>query len=296
MTRTVIVIGGPTGGGKSALALALAERLSGVVINADSLQVYDGLPLLTAQPSMEEKARAPHALYGALAPDDACSAARWRDMALAEIERTEAPAIVAGGTGFYIRTLMEGISPMPDVPPEFRERAIALQKEVGNPAFHEMLKRRDPETAARLDPFNTQRNVRAWEVLEATGKGLAHWQAAPPVPPPGHLRFFSVALIPERGELYRRCDARFDAMMAAGALEEARAFSHPSSPLNKALGYAELRAHLAGGMTRDEAVAAAKQATRNYAKRQVTWFRNQLEADLWLEEVNAEKVLSRMGI
>jgi tRNA dimethylallyltransferase len=297
--HAVIVIGGPTAGGKSALALAVAEKISGTIINADSLQIYDGLPILTAQPTAEEKAKAPHALYGALPPHAMASAARWRDMALAEIGKAHAAGripVIVGGTGLYINALLKGLSPMPEVSGDIRTRAAARQKELGNPAFHDELKKRDPVTAARLDPMNTQRNVRAWEVLEATGRPLAEWQSRPPVPPPAHLRFVTAVLSPPREELYRRCDARFDAMLKAGALEETRAFTRTDSPLARALGYAELSAHLRDEMSLDAAATATRQATRNYAKRQVTWFRHQWTPDIVLDRPDPGRILAAVGI
>jgi tRNA dimethylallyltransferase len=297
--RTVLIIGGPTASGKSALAIDIAEKISGIVINADSMQLYRGLPLLTAQPSEEEKRRVPHTLYGVLPPDGAASAARWRAAALGEIEKAHAAGkipVIVGGTGLYINALLKGLSPIPEVPENFRKNAIARQRELGNPAFHEELKKRDPATAARLDPMNTQRNVRAWEVLEATGRPLAEWQALPPVPPPAHLRFVTAVLSPPREELYRRCDARFGLMLEAGALEEVKAFVHDKSPLTRALGYAELAAHLKGEMRLDDAIAAASQSTRNYAKRQATWFRHQMAPDLILERPDAAKLLAAAGV
>jgi tRNA dimethylallyltransferase len=216
-SKTVVVIGGPTASGKSGLALDIARRKNGAVINADSMQIYDGLPLLTAQPEAEDKEEAPHALYGALAPQDICTAARWRDMALAEIERFSAEGklpIIVGGTGFYIKTLLQGISPIPEIAPGIREKLIARQKEMGNPAFHAALAKIDPATALKLDPFNTQRVVRAWEVLEGTGKSLAEWQSVPPVPPPAHLKFITVALLPPREILYKKLRQPFPANAA----------------------------------------------------------------------------------
>lgn len=290
MTRkNVLIIGGPTASGKSGLALAVAAARGGTVINADSLQVYDALPILTAQPSAEDKARAPHKLYGVLSPDDACSAARWRDMALAEIRAADVP-VVAGGTGFYISTLLNGLSPIPEIPASFRDAAIALQKEIGTEALHARLKERDPETAAKLDPFNTQRNVRAWEVLEATGKGLGAWQSAPREAAPDDLRFTVVTLLPPRDALYRNCDLRFEQMIEQGALDEVRAFDGVSI----ALGFTELRAYLRKQISLDDAVTKAQQATRNYAKRQMTWFRNQVTANLVLETPDAQAVLKLM--
>lgn len=287
--HTVIVIGGPTASGKSGLALDLARKHSGVVINADSMQIYAGLPVLTAQPSAAEQAAAPHRLYGTLSPAETCSAARWRDMALAEIEtalgQNRLP-VVTGGTGFYIRALTEGLSPMPAVPEEVRSRLNAEIAAEGNTAFHARLAARDPAMAAKLHPGNTQRLIRAMEILEHTGKSLAYWQSLPPVAPPAHLRFVKAALLPPREWLYARCNERFDAMLAQGALDEVRDFPAPDAqggwPLHKALGYPELRAYLDGCMTREEATGAAQQSTRHYAKRQITWFKHQMHADIAL--------------
>lgn len=298
--QSVVVIGGPTASGKSGLALDIARRKNGVVINADSMQVYDGLPLLTAQPSPEDKAAAPHSLYGVLPPQDICTAARWRDMALAEIEKSLAQGklpVIAGGTGFYIKTLLHGISPIPEIPGGIREKLIARQKEMGNPAFHAAFAGIDPVMAARLDPFNTQRVIRAWEVLEGTGKSLAEWQAVPPVPPPAHLKFITAALLPPREKLYKNCDDRFMTMLQKGALEEARRFREsaiPGSPLENALGYDSLCRHLDGGMTLEQAARQSAQDTRNYAKRQTTWFRNQMKADIVLAEPEADLVVQRL--
>lgn len=302
MASPVLIIGGPTASGKSGLALAAAQLFGGVVINADSMQIYDGLPLLTAQPSAADKAAAPHRLYGALEPTAACTAAAWRGMALAEIDSALAEGkmpIIVGGTGFYIKTLLAGISPIPEVPAEIRARGVALQQEMGNPAFHNLLKARDPATAAKLDPMNTQRNVRAWEVLEATGRGLAAWHETPPAPPPAHLSFRIAALLPPRDVLYENCDARFDVMLAQGAADEARDFRNrmqgAASPLDKALGYAELLDMIDGRQDAETAAAATKQATRHYAKRQSTWFRNQMPDALALSAPDTDALRTLVG-
>ncbi|MCK5556049.1 MAG: tRNA (adenosine(37)-N6)-dimethylallyltransferase MiaA, partial [Alphaproteobacteria bacterium] len=181
--KPVLVIGGPTASGKSGLALSLASSLSGVIINDDSMQIYQGLPLLTAHPSEEDFLHIPHRLYASLSPDDTCSAARWRNLALEEISKAHAEnklPIIVGGSGFYLKTLLQGISPVPDVPRTVRDKISALQKKLGNPEFHQAFSIHDPVMAARLDPFNTQRLIRAWEVLEATGKSLAEWHTLPP--------------------------------------------------------------------------------------------------------------------
>jgi tRNA dimethylallyltransferase len=300
MKKLVVIIGGPTASGKSGLALAVAEALNGTVINADSMQLYQGLPLLTAQPSGMDCARAPHRLYAVLKATEVCSAARWRDLALDEIRKAQAEdrlPVIVGGTGFYLRTLLLGISPIPEIPLSFRHEAAALQKEMGNPRFHEELAKRDPLTAAKLDPFNTQRLVRAWEVFHATGKSLAEWQAAPRTGTPEDLRFLTVTLQPPRALLYAACNSRFHQMLDRGALEEAinfRELAPANTPLSGALGYPELLAHLAGKISLAEAIPLAQQSTRNYAKRQTTWFRHQIKADIVLESPAPAELLSRL--
>lgn len=307
---TVFVIAGPTASGKSSLALALAERLAatgggGIVINADSMQVYRGLEILTAQPDAAACARASHALYGVLDPADPCSAGRWRTMALAEIENARTRGltpIVTGGTGLYLRALMEGIAPVPDIPEEVRARVRARRAEIGNAAFHEELARRDPEAARTIGPGDSQRMMRALEVLEATGWPLAHWRGQPPEGPPPGLVFHTVLLDPPRAALYAAIEARFERMVAAGALAEARVLAArglaPDLPAMKALGVAELAAAARGEIAFAAAVARAKTASRNYAKRQVTWFRGQMIAD-WrssekFSESLYEKILSEI--
>jgi tRNA dimethylallyltransferase len=281
----VIVVYGPTASGKSDLALSLAERLDGVVINADALQVYAELRILTARPGPQADARAPHRLYGVLPAAVAGSAAWWREAALAEIAAAHATgkrAILAGGTGLYINALIDGLSPVPAADEAARAKATALYVELGGEAFRAELARRDPEAAARLKSGDRQRLIRAWEVAEATGRPLSDWQKLPREK--GHdLTFRLVGLLPPREALYARIDRRFEVMLAAGALEEARAFDAlglPSSlPVNKALGLPELRRHLQGEIELEEATRTAQQASRNYAKRQTTWFRHQLPGD-----------------
>ncbi len=298
--KTVLVIGGPTASGKSGLALGVAQKTNGAIINADSMQLYDGLGILTAQPSTEDKAAITHRLYACLAPSDICSSAKWRDMALSEIETVLAEGrlpIITGGTGFYIKTLIHGISPIPDMPPDIRARVSARQREIGNPAFHAELAKRDPVMAAKLHPFNTQRLVRAAEVLESTGKSLAEWQEIPPVPPPAHLKFVTATLLPPRARLYAQCDARFETMLKSGALEQVKAFSKiatPAIPLAKALGYPELSSHLAGEITLAEAATLAQASTRHYAKRQVTWFRHQITPDIVLDDPSDAEALIKI--
>ncbi|RKQ70383.1 tRNA (adenosine(37)-N6)-dimethylallyltransferase MiaA [Oceanibaculum indicum] len=280
----VIVVAGPTASGKSALAVEIAEAFRGVVINADSMQVYADLRVLTARPSEVEERRVPHRLYGVLDGSQKCSAGRWRELALAEIARVHASGqlpVLCGGTGLYLQTLMRGIAPVPAVPASFRAEATALHAQLGGPGFHERLAERDPVMAARLHPGNTQRLIRAWEVLNATGRSLADWQAAPRAGAATGLHFLSFVLLPARAPLYAACDGRFMQMLEMGALEEVRALVarglDPALPVMKALGVRELAAHLAGELTLEEAIDQAQRETRRYAKRQVTWFRHQME-------------------
>lgn len=290
MSNTQIyVIGGPTASGKSAHALALAQEKNGVILNADSMQIYDGLPLLTAQPSAEDLGQAPHSLYGALHPNAACSAGNYREMVeplIADILAQGKTPIIVGGSGLYIKALTQGLSPMPDIPPAIRAAASAKQKALGNPAFHAALAKRDPVMAERLEPFNTARLVRAWEVLEATGKSLSEWQKAPLVGPPAHWQFEITLIMPERETLYARCNARLEWMVENGVLDEIEAFQAQidkgdiaaDALLTHALGYAPLLAYIKGDMTRLDALTRAQGETRRYAKRQVTWFKHQIKA------------------
>jgi tRNA dimethylallyltransferase len=282
--QPVLVVAGPTASGKSALAARLARECDGVVINADSMQVYRDLPILTAQPSAAEKEAVPHRLYGFLALDDACTADRWAGLAVAEIEAAHKAGklpVLCGGTGLYLRGLMQGFSPIPDIPADVRTEARALLARIGAPALRARLAEHDPEIAARLHPNDPQRIARAWEVWQATGRPLSDWQKLPPIPP-ADLRFLTFIILPEREALYRCCDARFLAMLARGALDEVKhaLALYPAERRReggaKALGFAELAECVDHPERLEEAVSAAQQATRNYAKRQVTWFRHQM--------------------
>lgn len=275
-----LLIAGPTASGKSALALREAAR-GGVVINADASQVYAGWRVLTARPSEAEAAAAPHRLYGHVDPARRYSVGDWlRDLApvLAEARAAGLRPIIVGGTGLYFTALTEGLAEIPP-PPEAVRRAVEgrLSAE-GLDALASDLSARDPKTAAATDLRNPRRVTRALEVLEATGRGLAAWRAA--TPPPLVPRFETTLIEPEREALYARCDARFDAMLAGGALDEARAMLarrlDDALPAMKAVGAPELFAHLRGEIPLEEAAERAKRATRNYAKRQMTWMRNRM--------------------
>lgn len=284
---TVYIVAGPTASGKSARALDLAQKQNGVIINCDSMQIYDALPVLTAQPGPEDRAAAPHVLYGAVHPNEKCSAGLWRDRAVIEIEKaftSNKSPIIVGGTGLYIRALMEGLSPLPPIPPGIRRQAEALHTRLGGRAFHADLQKRDPALASRLDPNDRQRLIRAWEVLEATGRALSDWQREEKLAPPAHWNFKIELVMPEREELYRRCDMRFLHMLENGVLEEVEQFQtrldngevKPDASLTHALGYKSLLGYLRNEIAKNDAVTLAQTETRQYAKRQMTWFRNQL--------------------
>ena len=282
-TRPVLVIAGPTASGKSALALRAAQECGGTVINADSMQVYADLRIITARPSEADEAAAPHRLYGVLDASEVCSAARWRDMALAEIDATleaDRLPILCGGTGLYLKALLQGLSPMPDIPDPVRAEIRTRCDREGPEAMHALLAAQDPEMAGRLNPTDSQRICRALEVVTATGRSLAAWQAETPDGPPSHLRFVTVALIPPRDALYAGINQRFERMVEMGALDEVRALDaralDPKLPALKALGVPELRAYLKGESTLEEAVATAATKSRRYAKRQNTWLKSQI--------------------
>ena len=277
----VAVVAGPTASGKSALAADLAESLGGTVINADALQLYEDLRVLSARPDAAEEARVPHRLYGVLPGDRAASAGRWRGLALEAIEESLAAGrlpILCGGTGLYIKTLKEGIAPVPPVPKKIRDAAEALFAEIGGAALKQRLSERDPETAGAIRPGDRQRLVRAWSVLEATGRGLAAWRREPGEGAAPY-RIFDILVVPPREVLRAASEARFERMIEAGALEEVRALLGkklpPDAPILKAIGVPELSAHLRGELSLEEAVARAQAATRRYAKRQLTWLRTQ---------------------
>ncbi len=286
--KIIHVVGGPTASGKSAHALELAAQNNGVIINSDSMQIYDGLPTLTAQPSAEEQSQAPHKMYGVLHPNTPCSAGNWREMVeplITDVLAKGQTPIIVGGSGLYIKALIEGLSPIPDIDPEIRNAANAKQADLGNPAFHAALAERDPVMAERLEPFNTARLIRAWEVLDFTGKSLAEWQEMPRLGPPDDWKFDVTLVMPDRETLYDRCNRRFVWMFNNGALEELEEFNaklksgeiEKNALLTHALGVDPLTAFLEGKISKNEAITLGQGETRRYAKRQTTWFRNQVK-------------------
>jgi tRNA dimethylallyltransferase len=276
-----LLIAGPTASGKSAFALEAAARDGGVIINADASQVYDGWRVLTARPSAEEEAQAPHHLYGHVDPSVRYSTGDWlRDIAmlLQGAALHGARPIIVGGTGLYFKALTEGLAQIPQPDAATRAAVNARLEAEGREALAADLVARDPATAAKIDLANPMRTMRALEVLEGTGRGLAAWWAETPPPLVGDAE--KVLIAPERDVLYARCDTRFDLMIKGGVLDEVRAMMSRDLPLElpamKAVGAPELFAHVRGELTLDEAAERAKQATRNYAKRQMTWMRNQM--------------------
>jgi tRNA dimethylallyltransferase len=277
-----VLIAGPTASGKSALALALAERIGGVIINADSMQVYADLRIITARPTPAEEARVPHRLYGHVDAAVNYSVGQYVADAGAAIDaaaRDGKPAILVGGTGLYFKALTTGLAAVPPIPAEIRAAVRARLDAHGAAALHAELARRDPLAAGRLNVNDRTRVARALEVVEATGCSLLDWQrhGLPALLSPDTPRVF---IAPERATLYARIDARFETMLMGGALEEVRALAarklDPLLPAMKAHGVPWLIRHLAGEITREQAAYHAKLDTRHYAKRQFTWFRHQL--------------------
>lgn len=276
---TPILIAGATASGKSKLALDLARVHGGCIINADSMQVYRELRILTARPSCEDEANAPHRLYGHVSALEGYSAARYVEdaaRAIQEVKSLGLRPIFAGGTGLYFKALLEGLSPIPAIAEDVRSHWRAEAEVKGGPALHAVLALRDPVMAARLAPADTQRIVRALEVLEATGRSLAEWQEQPGTPVLGE-RVVKLLVSRPRAQMHARADARFDAMIAAGALEEAAALDtlrlDARLPAMRALGVAPLIAAARGEVPLEQAIAQAKAETRQYIKRQETWFR-----------------------
>jgi tRNA dimethylallyltransferase len=285
----VLVIAGPTASGKSALALELAVAFGGTIINADSLQTYRDLSILTARPAAAAELRAPHRLYGFLDAAERGSVGQWRVLALdaiAAATREGRLPILVGGTGLYIRSLETGLAPVPEIPGPIRQEAVELHRLLGGIGFRERLARLDPPGAQRIAPGDRQRLVRAYEVVRATGAPLAMWQRRGDLAPP--YRFATILLAPPRETLYAACEVRFARMIAAGGLAEAAALAarglDPELPTMKAVGLRELLRYLRGEMALAEAIAAAQRATRRYAKRQMTWFRHQTTPDLSIAE------------
>ncbi|MGD9867748.1 MAG: tRNA (adenosine(37)-N6)-dimethylallyltransferase MiaA [Hyphomicrobiales bacterium] len=292
-----ILIAGPTASGKSAVAAAVARAVNGVVINADSMQVYRELPILTAQPGADERGEVPHALYGFLPSREPYSVGRWLDDVAAELRGAEAGGqvpVFAGGTGLYFKALLEGLSPVPEIPGDIRRRWRAAAQAARPGELHSELARRDPEMASRLRPSDPQRIVRALEVIEATGRSLAEWQALPGTPLIPEDRAVRIVISPPREVLHDRINRRFDAMMAGGALEEVEALAaqrlDPELPAMRALGVPPLMAGVQGKISMEAAADRVRAETRQYAKRQATWAKRNMISWKWFTEKDSERL------
>jgi tRNA dimethylallyltransferase len=292
-----VLIAGPTASGKSALALELAQETGGIVINADSMQVYRDLRIITARPTPAEEARVPHQLYGRVDAAVNFSAGAWvadAGRALSEAQAERRLPIFVGGSGLYFKALTRGLSAVPPIPAEIRDGVRARLERDGVEALHAELAKRDPVSAERLKPRDRTRVARALEVVEATGRSLTDWHCdgLPPLLPPGAFR--ALYLAPGREQLYAGIDARFDTMLAAGALEEVAALASrqldPMLPVMKAHGVPALIRHLKGEITREAAAETGRADTRHYAKRQFTWFRHQLPEFEWVKPEAARAV------
>ena len=297
---TFLMICGPTAAGKSGLALALAERYGGVIINADSMQLYADLRVLTARPDVSEEARVPHRLYGVLDGAERASVASWLTMATREIETARDAGrlpILTGGTGLYFHAAMKGLAPVPDVPPDIHAECIAEYAERGGEAFRRDLLELDPVLGSQLHDEDSQRLVRAMGVVRASGRALSAWQADPHE---GAIagRPVRVAMMPPREELYEKINTRFSAMMEGGARSEVSTLAArglaPSLPVMKAIGVREIMALQAGDIDEARAVELASRDSRRYAKRQMTWIRNNFHAEMILEKKFSERKMTEI--
>ncbi len=296
----IILLAGPTASGKSALALKIAQETDAVIINADSMQVYRELPIITAQPTPEERIIVPHLLYGCIAASEPFSVGTWLAMAKQEIDAaiaTNRTPIITGGTGLYFKCLTKGIAHIPSISCKTKEKSINIMKDIGNISFYTMLSEKDPAFAATLSPGNTQRLLRAWEVWAETGIPFSEWQRRKHEAYYEPERFAGYFLNPERQDVYERINRRFSRMLENGALEEVRRLMgmelSPRLPSMKAHGVPELTRYLQGKTSLEDAISKAQQHTRNYAKRQCTWFRHQLPEFTWLSKNYSEDPASR---
>ncbi|MCH8615283.1 tRNA (adenosine(37)-N6)-dimethylallyltransferase MiaA [Sphingomonas sp. SM33] len=278
----VALIAGPTASGKSAMALKFAEQVGGVVVNADSAQLYRDLRVLSAAPGADELSRAEHRLYGVRSGDNPCSAADWAEMAqreIADVHESGRMPILVGGTGLYLRTLLQGIAPVPPIDPDIRKTVRAASLETNRARLSEL----DAEATAKLNAADTTRIARALEVVLSTGRTLSQWQEEREGGIGHQIDLRPIILLPPRDWLYQRCDERFSRMVDEGAVDEVRALLEqnldPNLPVMRAIGVLEIRAWLRGGLDRNDSIAAGQQATRRYAKRQYTWFAHQPPSD-----------------
>jgi tRNA dimethylallyltransferase len=292
----VVIIAGPTASGKTGLALKVAEQFNGEIVNADSMQVYHELSILTARPGPGETSRAPHHLFGCMSTAERCSAGKWLTMAQAaikDIHQRGALPIVTGGTGLYLKALTQGLAAVPQVPPEMIANITAHLEDIGGEAFKAELAAVDPVTAERLPASDRQRLIRAAAVFAVTGRTLTDWQQEQPEAPGYSAKYLNIVLMPPREDMYAAIDARFDDMMSAGAMAEAEAFKElglaGDLPASRAVGVVELVRVINGELDLDLAVEKAKTASRQLAKRQITWFKRQIHTDLLIPEKYSER-------
>lgn len=288
LKETILIIGGPTSSGKSRFALDLASAVDGIIINGDSLQLYKELPIITAHPASSDLKKIPHHLYGTLSADIRTTAPLWAQLAHAKIQTIQEQGkipIVVGGTGFYLKVLMEGLDEIPKTPPEIRQKGMSLIEEKGLSFLWQDLKTKDPEGLIYLSPNDTQRILRTWETYEFTKIPLSHWQKKQSLlQSQKKLSFFKIFINPPREELYKAINHRTTRMIQEGALTEVQnpliKLLPPFHPLKKAVGVMELLSHCEGDLSLEEAVSKMSLRTRQYAKRQTTWFSHQFHPDL----------------
>lgn len=303
MKKQIIIIIGPTASGKSSLAIDIAKKTNGVIINADSMQIYKELPIITACPTEDDKKQVPHKLYQILDANEYCSAAHWVDLAVEEIEKcweNNQTPIITGGTGLYIKSLTEGLSPIPNVSADVIKKVNEIIDEEGLEEAYDLLEYNDPKTAKRLNPNDLQRIRRALQVFDQTSKSITDWQAEPNIIKLPSCEVKTIAILPDREKLYERCEQRFDIMLQTGALEEARNFAlkdtKPESSLLKALGYPSLLEHINGDLPLEEAIEKGKTLTRRYAKRQITFIKHQIKKDIVIDNFtpDIDNIISKL--
>lgn len=301
LVRRAVVIAGPTASGKSGLALKIAKSLNGVIINADSQQLYSSFRVLTSRPTSQDEVDAEHRLYGCLRPNEISSLKRWADIASREVHSAldaGALPIIVGGTGLYIKSLIGGFSDIPDVPDQVRLQANDIIETKGLPYLYSLLARKDPGYGKKINPNDAQRISRAWEVIEYTGFSLDYWHSRPHIKLLNGVDVLSLAIFPLRAELYKACDQRFFRMLELGALKEVEQILASgidiNAPVMRALGAKELAQFIHGCMDLDTATKAAQQRTRRYAKRQVTWFKNQFNASEVINKQLSESFIGKI--
>jgi tRNA dimethylallyltransferase len=274
----IIIVTGPTASGKTSFAVKLAKELDGEIINADSLQVYSENPIISAQPTSLEKQDVPHHLFGYVKGDEEYTIARWINDAVNTICKMKKTPILVGGTGFYLKHLIFGLSPIPEIPTELHQELIDLHQEIGTEKLYQLLKELDPDITEKIDPHNSRRIIRAYEVIKHTGKSILHWQKQNVSHFPSSM-FKLIVLQPDRDSLYKNSNQRFLDMIELGALEEVKHLLkqnyNPTSGVMKSHGIPELAKYVSGEWTLNQAIEKSQQVVRNYAKRQTTWFKHQ---------------------